>query len=216
MAGRLATVTRRPGRLLVIRHGQTEWSRTGRHTGLTDVPLTEAGQSAARALTPVLSTVRPALCLTSPLQRAWRTAELAGLHPEPAPELEEWHYGPIEGRTTAEVRELAGDPAWDIWDSDLSALTGVRPTPDAFDGPPESLAQVGTRVAAVLDRCREVLVDGEVCVLVAHSHLLRILTACWLGMGPDAGRRLVLDAASLGVLGYERTTPVLLGWNQSG
>lgn len=205
-----------PGRIVLIRHGETEWSRAGRHTGLTDLPLSAHGEQVARSLAGRVTSYRVGLCLASPLQRAWRTAQLAGLDPLPEPGLEERNYGPVEGRTTVEVRELTGDPAWDVWDSDLATLTAVRPPPDAFVGPPETLAEVGTRVAPVLQRCRTVMADGQDCVLVAHGHLLRILASCWLTLAPSYGRHLVLDAGHLGVLGFERTTPVLLGWNVTG
>jgi probable phosphoglycerate mutase len=209
-------VTEGPGRIVVLRHGETTWSRAGRHTGLTDLPLTAHGEDLARSLTGHLAAYDIGLCLASPLQRAWRTAELAGLQPVAEPALEERHYGPVEGRTTAEVRSITGDPGWDVWDSDLGSLQGVHPPVDAFVGPPESTADVGARIEPVLGRCRDVMAGGRDCVLVAHSHLLRILAACWLRLPPDDGRHLVLDAARLGVLGYERSTPALLGWNLTG
>lgn len=209
-------MTDTPGRIVVIRHGETAWSLAGRHTGLTDLPLTAHGEQLARSLAGHLGAYDVGLCLASPLQRAWRTAELAGLRPVAEPALEERHYGPVEGRTTPEVRELTGDPDWDVWDCDLATLRDVQPPADAFVGPPESVDEVGERIAPVLQRCREVTAQGRDCVLVAHSHLLRILAARWLQMPADAGRHLVLDAARLGVLGYERTTPALLAWNLAG
>lgn len=202
---------------MLVRHGQTEWSRSGRHTGLTDIPLTADGEAAARALAPVLADLgvaRPALCLASPLQRAERTARLAGLDPRTEPALAERSYGHVEGVTTAHVRESTGDPAWDVWDDDLQDTpVAVAPPPDAYHGPGESLAQVADRLGPLLARCADVTADGGDCVLVAHSHLLRILAGCWLGLGPGAGRHLVLDAGHLSVLGRERTTPALLAWN---
>jgi probable phosphoglycerate mutase len=182
-----------------VRHGETAWSLAGKHTGRTDVPLTPRGEDRARALHPRLSGWHPALVLSSPLQRARRTAELAGFTPELDDDLLEWDYGVYEGRTTAEVRLESGDPGWSVW----STGTGLG----------ESLDQVGARAARVLDRCRPVLDAGEDVVLAAHSHLLRILTAVWLGTGPAGGAHLVLEPAGTGVLGYERTTQVLLAWN---
>lgn len=205
------------GRIVLVRHGQTQWSRSGRHTGLSDIPLTAEGEAAARSLGPVLAAlgaVRPVLCLASPLQRADRTARLAGLDPATEPALVERSYGHVEGLTTAQVREATGDPAWDVWDDELQGTpVAVVPPPDAYDGPGESLAQVADRLAPLLERCGEVVAAGEDCVLVAHSHLLRILAGCWLGLGPGAGRHLVLDAGHLAVLGCERTTPAVLAWN---
>lgn len=207
------------GRIVLVRHGQTDWSRSGRHTGLSDIPLTADGEAAAQALAPLLGAlgvVRPALCLASPLQRAQRTAQLAGLHPVTEPTLVERNYGHVEGLTTAEVREATGEPAWDVWDDDLQGTpVEVAPPPDAYDGPGESLAQVADRLAPLLVRCGEVVAAGQDCVLVAHSHLLRILAGCWLDLGPGAGRHLVLDAGHLAVLGHERTTPAVLAWNLS-
>ena len=187
------------GRILVIRHGETEWSRAGRHTGRTDIPLTPEGEARAASLAPRLASWHPSLVLASPLVRARRTAELAGFHPEIDADLLEWDYGDYEGRTTDQIREVMGDPEWSVW-------TTTR-------GLGESVEQVGERVERVLDRCRPVLARGEDCVLVAHAHVLRILTAVWIGMGPHGGERLVLAAAGTGVLGYERTSPALRAWN---
>ena len=187
------------GRILVVRHGETEWSRDGRHTGRTDLPLTPEGRERAARLAPLLGDWRPALVLSSPLQRARRTAELAGLVPEIDPDLLEWDYGVYEGRTTPEIRETTDDPEWTVW----TTTTGLG----------EPLESVGDRAARVLARCRPLLSRGDDVVLVAHAHLLRILTATWLGMPPRAGASLVLAPAGTGVLGYERDTPALLRWN---
>jgi len=187
------------GRILVVRHGETAWSLAGLHTGRTDVPLTPDGEARARRLAPVLESRHPLLVLSSPLQRAWRTAELAGLEPAPDADLLEWDYGLYEGRTTAEIRDTTGNPGWSVWDSPI--------------GIGESLADVAVRAERVLSRCRPLLESGGEVVLVAHSHLLRILTATWLGMSPRGGGNLVIDPGRTGVLGYERETPALLGWN---
>jgi probable phosphoglycerate mutase len=186
------------GRLHLVRHGETEWSRAGRHTGRTDVALTPAGEERARALAPRLLDLEPVLVLASPLVRAQETARLAGLTPETEPDLVEWDYGVYEGRTTADIRQDLGDPDWTIW--------------RAVDGLGESAAQVGERVARVLARCDAALASGDV-VLVAHAHVLRILTAVWLGLPADRGRSFVLDPAGLAVLGHERETPVIAAWN---
>ncbi len=202
---------------MVVRHGETAWSRAGRHTGLTDVPLTADGEAAARALAPALAGFRPRLCLASPLQRADRTARLAGLDPTADEALVERRYGHVEGLSTAQVRAATREAGWDVWDDDLQGTPGTTPPEDAFHGPGESLDQVAARIAPLLTRCADVVDAGGDCVLVAHSHVLRVLAACWLGLGPAAGRHLVLDAGHVGVLGRERATPALLAWNlQSG
>ena len=187
------------GRILVVRHGETAWSRDGRHTGRTDVPLTPEGQERASRLAPVLRDWHPALVLCSPLQRARRTAELAGLDPVADADLLEWDYGDYEGRTTSEIRETLGDPQWSVW----TTSTGLG----------EPVESVGVRAGRVLARCRPLLDRGDDVVLVAHAHLLRILTATWLGMPPRGGESLVLAPAGTGLLGYERETPALLRWN---
>ena len=194
-----SSVTIERGRILVIRHGQTEWSRAGRHTGRTDIPLTAEGEARAAALAPRLAGWHPALTLSSPLVRARHTAELAGFHPEIDVDLLEWDYGDYEGRTTDEIREVMGDPDWSVWTT--------------THGLGETAEQVGERVDRVLARCRPVIEHGDDCVLVAHAHVLRILTAVWMGMGPRGGEHLVLAAAGTGVLGYERENAALRAWN---
>jgi probable phosphoglycerate mutase len=131
--------------------------------------------------------------LASPLQRAWRTAELAGLAPEPEPGLVEWDYGPVEGKTTEQLREERGSE-WNVW---------------ADPALGESLEQVAGRVRRVLDALPP---EGDSC-LVAHGHVLRVLTAVDLGLAPSAARHLVLDAGAVGVLGREHEWPALRGWN---
>lgn len=184
--------------LWLIRHGETTWSRSGRHTGRTDLPLTDAGQEAAAVLGRVLQQRQFALVLTSPLQRARETCRLAGYGAaaQLEPNLREWDYGDYEGRSTAEIRKNL--PKWNLWDS------GV---PNG-----ETIHKVAERARAVIDRSR--MAGGEV-ALFAHGHILRILAACWLGLPPDAGRLFALDTASISVLGYERDTPVIRRWNDT-
>lgn len=189
--------------IVLIRHGETQWSRDGRHTGRTDLPLTEAGERAARTLAPLLPDAVD-LVLCSPLQRAQRTAELAGLTVTAIdPDLVEWDYGAWEGRTTAQIRASLGDPHWVIWDHSVP--------PGSTPG--EQPADVAVRAARVLERCRPVVDAGGTCVLVAHGHVLRILTACWLGLAPIDGRLFGLDPATLSVLGHEHEQQVIRSWN---
>jgi broad specificity phosphatase PhoE len=185
--------------ILVIRHGQTTWSAEGRHTSITDLPLTEMGEKQAAALAPALAGRSFALVLTSPRARAIHTAALAGLHGAVIDsDLAEWNYGEYEGITTEEIRDR--DPDWDLW----------------RDGCPggESPAQVGARLDRVLDRARAALADGDV-VLVAHGHSLRVATARWLGLPASGGAMFALDTATLSTLGFEHGTEVLTGWNES-
>jgi probable phosphoglycerate mutase len=179
----------------LIRHGETEWSRDGRHTSTTDLPLTAAGIEVAEGLRDRLDDDDFALVLTSPRSRARETARLAG-HPEAEidPDLAEWDYGDLEGRTTSEIRETY--PDWTIW-------TG--PVPGGEDA-----AQVTARLDRVVARCRGV--DGRV-LLFGHGHSLRALAARWLDLVVADGRLLRLDTATVSVLGYERETPVIQRWN---
>jgi broad specificity phosphatase PhoE len=193
------------GLLILLRHGETEWSLAGRHTGRTDVPLTPRGEAAAAALAPVLARHRIVAAFTSPAQRAARTAELAGLlSAKPDPDLWEWDYGGYEGRTTSEIQ--ADHPGWYLW------RDGVIPGGAAHPG--ESVAQVGARTDAVLSRVRPLLAEsgGDV-VLVAHGHVLRVLTARWLGLEPAAGRLFRLDTGTYSILGTEHDVPVMTTWN---
>ena len=197
-------------RVLLLRHGETEWSRTGRHTGLTDIALTPAGEAEARRAAGLLAGLQPLLVLSSPLQRARRTAELVGLAArgpvETDADLVEWDYGKAEGRTRAEI--CADHPGWSIW----------------ADGGPggESPAEVGSRLDRVLARIRPLIPPPEaegsadpepLVVLVGHGHALRVLTARWLGLEPAAGGLFRLDTAALGILGFEHARPVLQAWN---
>ena len=188
----------------LIRHGETEWSRAGRHTGRTDVPLTATGRAKAEALSGQVESLHPGLVLTSPLARARDTARLAGLVTDDVDEdLCEWDYGAWEGRTTADIRVELADPHWLIWD---------HPVPPG-QTPGEQLPDVGRRVDRVIGRCQPVLASGRDCVLVAHAHVLRILTARWLGLPPIDGRLFALDPARMSSLGFEHDQPVLTCWN---
>jgi broad specificity phosphatase PhoE len=184
--------------LWLIRHGETEWSRSGQHTGRTDLPLTAQGERQAALLGRRLAGRKFALVLTSPLGRARETCRLAGFGgvARDEPDLMEWDYGAYEGRTTAQIREEV--PGWIIWKG------GVRGG--------ESADQVGARCDRVIARCADV--DGDV-ALFAHGHVLRILAARWLELPAARGRHLALDTASLSVLGHERETRVIRSWNES-
>ncbi|MFE9100112.1 histidine phosphatase family protein [Actinomadura geliboluensis] len=191
------------GELVLVRHGETEWSRARRHTGLTDVPLTARGEEQARALRGALKERRIARTLVSPARRARRTAELAGLTAaETDPDLWEWDYGGYEGITSAEIRE--GRPGWFLWDD------GV--VPGDADHPGETVEQVGARADAVLAEAEPALADGDV-VLVAHGHFLRVLTARRLGLEPALGRLFALGTGTLSALGTEHGRPVVSAWN---
>lgn len=192
------------GELILVRHGETEWSRLGRHTGRTDIPLTAAGVEAAVALAPALADRPLVAVFSSPLSRALRTAELAGLTGvRHDPDLVEWDYGGYEGKTTAEIRETR--PDWELW------RDGV--VPGDGDHPGEQLRQVAARTDALLERVRPLLDGGDV-ALVAHGHLLRVLTARWLGLDAQDGRLFGQPGAgTLSVLGFEHGRPVVSAWN---
>jgi probable phosphoglycerate mutase len=188
--------------VVLLRHGETEWSVQRRHTGLTDLPLTPGGEEQARHAARLLAEHPFALVLASPLQRARRTAELAGLAPIVTDDrLVEWDYGVYEGRTTTEIRVDEG-PDWSIWTASVRA--------GATKG--ESLQDVAVRARSVLRRVRDALDEGDVAI-VAHAHLLRILTACWLGLDPGAGAHLMLAAGAVSVLGDEHGVPAITRWN---
>jgi broad specificity phosphatase PhoE len=191
------------GELIVLRHGETEWSRDLRHTGRTDVPLTPAGEAAAAALAPVLAGRKICATYTSPARRAVLTAALAGLTGATTdPDLQEWDYGGYEGRTTADI--MAERPGWYLW------RDGVIPGDAAHPG--ETIAQVAARADAALARVAPLLADGDV-ALVSHGHLLRVLTARWLRLAPADGRLLRLDTGTLSTLGTEHDEPVISSWN---
>jgi probable phosphoglycerate mutase len=179
----------------LVRHGETAWSRDHRHTSTTDLPLTEVGVQVAQRLAERLAGVGFDLVLTSPRQRARRTAELAGFAAaEVDDDLVEWDYGDYEGITTAEIRETV--PGWTVW---------THPSPGG-----ETAAQVTGRLDRVVARVRRV--EGRT-LLFGHGHALRAFTARWLDQPVDEGRFFVLDTATISVLGYERDTPALLRWN---
>ncbi len=196
------TVSPSPGRLVLVRHGETEWSAAGRHTGRSDVPLTPRGEEQARALEPAVAGLDLALVLASPLRRARRTAELAGLRPELDEDLVEWDYGGYEGLTTPEIRQRVGDPGWTVF------RDGVV----AGDSPGETVEEVAARASRVLERVERPLTHGDV-VLVAHGHLLRVLAATRLRQGPRFAAHLLLHPATLCILGEEHGVPALDGWN---
>jgi probable phosphoglycerate mutase len=179
----------------LVRHGETEWSRDGRHTSTTDLPLTEPGREVAATLRTRLAGEEFSLVLTSPRGRARETARLAG-HPEAQvdDDLVEWDYGELEGLTTERIRETY--PGWTIWQG---------PVPGG-----ESADQVGDRLDRVVARCRA---TGGRVLLFGHGHCLRALAARWLELAVAEGRHLRLDTATISVLGYERDTPVVLRWN---
>jgi broad specificity phosphatase PhoE len=182
--------------ILLVRHGETEWSRDRKHTGRTDLPLTDTGRREAGKLREAVAGRSFARVLSSPLSRALETCRLAGLgdQAELTGDLCEWDYGEYEGITTAEIRKQR--PDWYLW----------------RDGCPdgETAADVGRRVDRVIASVSEV--DGDV-ALFAHGHVLRVLTARWLGLGPEAGALFKLDTGTLSVLGYERETRVITRWN---
>ncbi|MFF4501523.1 histidine phosphatase family protein [Streptomyces sp. NPDC001401] len=191
------------GDLLLVRHGETEWSVSGQHTSWTDLPLTQHGEEQAKSLAPLLSQRTYALALTSPLGRAIRTAELAGI-PAAAvePDLHEWDYGAYEGITTVEIHRTR--PDWYLW------TDGVPPGPDGHPG--ESPEQIGQRADRVLARVDAALPDGDV-VLVAHAHFLRVLTARRLGLDPADGRLFQLATGTVSRLSTEHDRPVIAEWN---
>ena len=183
--------------VVLVRHGETEWSRDGRHTGRTDVPLTELGREEAALLGARLAPWRFAGVLASPLRRALDTCGLAGYGDpvEVREDLAEWDYGAYEGRTTVDIR--AERPGWTLW----------------IDGVPagETTEQVGERADRIVSELRTA--GGDVAVF-AHGHVLRVLAARWVGLPPVEGRALALSTAAICVLGFERETPVIVRWNE--
>jgi probable phosphoglycerate mutase len=182
--------------VVLVRHGETEWSRDGRHTGRTDIPLTVEGRRQAAALAEPLGAWHFAMVLSSPLQRALETCRLAGFGTvaKVRPALMEWDYGRFEGLTSRQIAEQ--DPGWSLW----------------RDGGPdgETPADVGRRVDRVIAEARQVA--GDV-LIVAHGHVLRVLTARWLDDPPEGGRHYALQTAALSVLGCEHDNAVISRWN---
>lgn len=182
--------------LVLVRHGETEWTITGQHTGRTDIPLTEKGREEARAVGAVLSGRTFACVLSSPLTRALETCRLAGLGDavETTQDLLEWDYGHYDGVTTAEIRQ--NNPRWSLWMD--GALGG------------ETATDVAARVDRVIKEARD---QTEDVLVFAHGHVLRVLAARWLGLSPTEGRLFALQPATMSTLGYERETPVIVHWN---
>ena len=192
-------MTQAERQLWLVRHGETEWSRDGRHTGLTDIPLTDAGRAQATALGERFQGHRFALVLTSPRSRATETASLAGFADALAdPDLAEWDYGALEGRRSAEIE---GDyPGWTIW-------SGPWPGGETID-------QVSARADRILVRCLAPWVGGDTLVF-GHGHMLRVLAARWLGLAGSLGGIFGLSTASVSVLGWEHDHPIIEAWNET-
>lgn len=185
--------------IYVVRHGETEWSVNGRHTGRTDIPLTDVGRDQAADLGRRVGGHRFALVLTSPLSRAAETARLAGFgDAEPIDDLREWDYGAFEGRTTVDIRSEI--PDWSIWTGPWRAGETAR--------------QVGARADRVIARCLDPVVKGDA-LLFAHGHMLRVLTARWLGLAAGQGALFALGTATVGILGWDRATRVIETWNEA-
>jgi len=184
----------------LVRHGETEWTRSGRHTGRSDIPLTDLGRQQAEALAGRLAGHHFALVLTSPRSRAAETARLAGFGGTVAvdPDLREWDYGEFEGRTTPEIRVEI--PDWSIW-------TGP------WRGG-ETLDEVAARADRVIERCLDANVEGDA-LLFAHGHFLRILAARWIGLPAYVGRSFTLGTATVGILGWEREAHAIETWNEA-
>ena len=182
--------------VFIVRHGETEWSLSGQHTGTTDIPLTEHGREVARLLRPILAKESFALALTSPLQRATETCRLAGFEKavKLEPDLVEWNYGRYEGLTPEQIHTTA--PGWLIF----------------RDGCPggEQPGEIGARVDRVIAKVRAV--EGNV-IVFAHGHVLRVFAARWLALPPSAGQHFLLDTATTNILGYYRTVPAIKRWN---
>ena len=186
-------------RIVLVRHGETEWSRSGQHTSRTDLPLIEEGRQRAIDLGPILASWEFSLVLTSPLRRARETCELAGYgeRAEICEDLREWDYGEYEGLTTPQIWEQ--NPGWNLW----------------TDGCPggEQPAEVGARADVALELLRGAGVDA---LAFGHGHILRVVGARWVGMEAAAGARFALKAGAVSVLGFERETEVIELWDRAG
>ncbi len=185
-----------PGDVILIRHGETAWSLSGQHTSVTDIPLTENGERTATKLAPILAGFPIDLVLSSPLQRAQQTCELAGMaaHKVIDPDLLEWNYGDYEGLTTAEIRLQS--PGWLVF----------------RDGCPggETPQQVAERVDRLIARAQQ---QGGIAALFAHGHVLRVLAARWIGLTPEQGAHFLLDTSTLSILSNYRGIPAFKYWN---
>ena len=190
-------MTARHHEVWLFRHGETAWSLSGQHTGRTDLPLTAAGRRRAQAIGRRLAGRPFALVLSSPLARALETCRLAGYGEvaELTDDLMEWDYGDYEGRRTVDIQKER--PGWSLWRDGVSGG--------------ETVEEVGARARRVIDSASAA--PGDV-ALFAHGHILRVLTACWLGLPPDGGRLFALGTAAVSVLGYEHDTQVIVKWNQ--
>ena len=182
--------------IYLIRHGETEWAKSGRHTGRTDIPLTDAGREQAGFLLPIFDEVKFTRILSSPLQRALETAKLAGLGPrvELDKELMEWAYGDYEGLTTKEIRDRV--PDWSVW---------THPCPNG-----ETIDQISLRADRVVATLRSI--DGNVAIF-SHGHFLRVLVSRWVGLPANHGSRFLLGTSTLSIFGYENELPVIKTWN---
>lgn len=187
-------VTENRPELVLIRHGETEWSKSGQHTGRTDLPLTDVGRQEARNIAAAVAEIDFNHAYASPLQRAWETAELIGLSPVRDDGLLEWDYGVYEGVTTKETRTTI--PEWSVW------------THEIIGG--ESVDDVGARADAVIERVARL--EGRIGI-IAHGHFLRVFAARWLGLAPVEGRRFVLNTSTMSLLGWERENRVIHRWN---
>lgn len=188
--------------VVLVRHGETEWSRSGRHTSVTDVALTWIGQQQAHRVGEALRDIRFARVLCSPRRRARETAALAGFDdPVVDDDLAEWDYGALEGRTTREISAEIGHP-WSVW-------TAAAPDP----APAETARDVAGRADAVIARLGETIAQGADAAVFSHAHFLRVLAARWLRLAPDEGARLALGTGSISELGFEHSAPVLARWN---
>lgn len=191
--------------LILIRHGETEWSRSGQHTGTTDLPLLPEGEECARRAGEVIRDMPRVAAFVSPMQRARRTAELAGISDyQIDADLREWDYGGYEGMTTPQIREQAGNPNWEIFHN------GVIPGETRG----ETVEDVAARVSHVLKSATPMLDEGNV-VIVAHGHSLRILATVFLHTVPRLGAKLILDAGAISMLGYYHGNPCVQVWNHS-
>ncbi|TFB93614.1 histidine phosphatase family protein [Cryobacterium sp. HLT2-28] len=184
--------------IVLVRHGQTQWSISGRHTGRTDIPLTDLGRQQADALGEMLDGRDFSMVLSSPLKRAWETMQRAGYADQGMPDenILEWDYGVFEGRTTRDIR--SSEPDWSVW---TSPIVGG-----------ETVDEVGARADLAIERC--LAAPGPVAVF-AHGHFLRIMTARWMGLPAAAGRHLSLGTATVSTLGWERENRVLQMWNDA-
>jgi len=185
-----------PDHIYLIRHGETEWAKNGRHTGRTDIPLTDAGREQAGFLLPIFDDVKFSRILSSPLQRALETVKLAGVgsRVELDDDLKEWDYGDYEGITTQQIREKV--PGWTIW---------THPCPNG-----ETIQQITARADRVVAQLRST--KGNIAVF-SHGHFLRVLVCRWMDVGADSGRHFMLGTSTLSILGYEHDVPAIKTWN---